>query len=487
MPTKNLNIVSVTAELSPFVKTGGLGIVANNLPQALAKLGHNVIIITPFYKKIAENTRGLKLVIKNMPFAVQKTELAADVYEGTLNEGVKVYFIDKPSFFSEIPVIYGSPFDNKRFLFFNFAVIQTLKELGFNPDIIQCHDWHTGLLPCLIHAGKNIKNPATVFTIHNLAFQLGSDWWLIPEKERDNGISPLPDFTDEARIKNLNFTLRGILCADLISTVSEHYAQEIMTKRFGENLERQLKDRRRDIFGIINGIDYNEYNPETDPGLPIKYNIDTFDRNRKNKLALQEYFDIERNPTKPLIGMVSRITEQKGFDLLIEILPALMKLDLQLVIMGSGDKRYEDTFGQAHKKYPKKFGYRSYDQRYETLVYSGSNFFLMPSRFEPCGLGQLLSLRYGSIPIVHGVGGLSDTVTDFNPKTGKGNGFVFTSYDSRAILTAIVRALENLKRNGVMWNNLIKTSMSEVYSWELPAKKYVSLFKRALRKHKSEK
>ncbi len=488
MTKRPLNIISVSAEIAPFVKTGGLGEVTKSLSRALAQLGHNVTVFVPYHKKIKSHVPEPKLILSNLPVKIDaENTLFADIYQGDLTDTIKVYFIDNPALFSNFEHIYHFERDNERFLFFNAALKPAIEALDLKPDIIQCHDWHAALAPCFIHQQK-IKgcNPATIFTVHNLAFQLGGDWWAVPEKERDTGTTPLPSFSDTEGVRKINFALRGILCADLISAVSEHYAREIMTEKFGESLNRQLKARKKDLFGIINGIDYNEYNPQTDPGLPEKFGIENFDTNRKNKIYLQEYFGLKINQTKPVVGMVSRITEQKGFELLIKILPAIMKLDIQLVIMGGGDKKYEKIFTEATKKYPGKFGYKPFEQKHETLVYAGSNFFLMPSRFEPCGLGQLLSLRYGSIPIVHRVGGLSETVTDFDPKTGKGNGFVFSSYDPKSLLAAIVRAMELYKNDPEAWGKLMLTALKQVYSWELPAKKYESLFKKAILKHRFE-
>ncbi|KKR46587.1 MAG: Glycogen synthase [Parcubacteria group bacterium GW2011_GWA2_40_8] len=489
MTQHKLKIVSVSAEIAPFVKTGGLGEVTKSLSKAMAKLGHEVIAIAPYHHKIKDYSPAPKLIHKNLKIEIDtKNILYADIYEsGFENSTVKIYFIDNPDLFSNFEPIYSSEYDNKRFLFFNAAIKPTLKAINFKPDIIQCHDWHTALIPNFIHKHKTRDfNPATIFTVHNLAFQLGGDWWAIPENKRDLGTTPLPLFSNNEEVSKINFALRGILYADIISAVSEHYAREIMTKKFGENLDKHLKTRKKELFGIINGIDYNEYNPQTDPGLPEKFSVENFSANRKNKTYLQKYFGIEVNPSIPLAGMVSRITEQKGFDLLIEILPALMKLNLQLAIMGGGDNKYEKIFTNATKKYAGKFGYKPFEQKRETLVYAGSNFFLMPSRFEPCGLGQLLSLRYGSIPIVHRVGGLSETIMDFKPKTNEGNGFVFSSYKPESLLAAIIRALELYKSNPEVWEGLMSNALKQVYSWELPATKYIALFKKAMIKHRFE-
>ena len=315
---------------------------------------------------------------------------------------------------------------------------------------------------------------------------MGTDWWTFPAHERDDGQRTPEQLYEKGDIASMNFALRGIRDADIVSTVSEHYAEEILTKQFGENLERELRKRKKDLFGIVNGVDYYVYNPTIDPGLKVQYGADSLEQKAGNKRELQRLFGIAERKDVAVIGMVSRITEQKGFDLVLSILEALMRLKVQLVIMGSGDPTYEQVFKKACVTYLDKFGFLSFRQKYETLVYAGSDFFLMPSRFEPCGLGQLISLRYGSIPVVHAVGGLSETITDFNPRTGRGNGFVFSTYDPRMMLAAVVRALEAWMRNGPEWDTLLRNSMQEVYSWKIPARRYASLFRHAIRQHRKE-
>lgn len=484
---KQLKIVFVSAEVDPFSKRGGLADVARSLPRALEKLGHQVIIVTPLYGTIDKEKFRLKLLAKDVPVEIDETTtLKADFWRGKLRD-LAVYFVDNKNLFSKVKHIYGAKNSGARFIFFNLATLKLLEHLQFSPDIIQCNDWHTGLIPYFLKKNKFnhslFKNTATVYTIHNLSFQSGINWWRIPFREKDNGRKELPLFNQSKKLEYINFAKRAILYSTVVNTVSEQYANEILTREFGQDLHRILKNKKKKkrLFGIINGIDYQDYNPETDPGLKANYSIKTLDKKVKNKIYLQRKFQLPQNPEIPLLGIVSRITEQKGFDILADIIDSLLRLDFQLVVWGSGEKRYEKFFRKIQKENPKKIAASlELDTKHATRVYAGSDIFLMPSRFEPCGLGQLISLRYGSIPVVHAVGGLVDTITDFNPRTGKGNGFVFRRFNSQDFLAAIVRALETYKHKEI-WTKLVKRGMKLSFTWEVPARKYVTLFKRAVR------
>lgn len=486
-----LTIASVSAEHAAFAKTGetgGLGIVSQALPRALRDRGHTVMPIVPLHR-VTKRQLGSTLEkigedrVKLFDGLSQKATFWRASYDN-----ITTYFIDNETYFSGNKYIYKSDRQNERFFFFTRAVLSLLRHLDVEPDVVHCHDWHAGLLPYFLHTSKNtFRKTASVFTIHNLLFQMGADWWTIPPEEQDDGFSTPEQMYEMGKLERINYALRGIRHADVVSTVSEHYAKEILTREFGEALEGELRKRRDDLYGIVNGINYVDYNPETDPGLAAQYSIeDPLPGKAANKRALQQLCHLPTRNDIPLIGMVSRITEQKGFDLLLEVMEVLMKLNLQLVIMGGGQPEYEQKFRQLRKQYPDRFSYLSYEHKFETLVHAGSDLFLMPSRFEPCGLGQLISLRYGSIPIVHAVGGLSDTVEDYNPRTGRGNGFVFYQYDARLMLSAVTRAAENWLRGGEAWERLVKKSMRKVYSWDIQAQKYVALFRNAIARHREE-
>ncbi len=482
---KPLKIVSVSSEVSPYSKAGGLGDVARSLPKALKRLGHEVTVITPLYGTIDKKEKKLKRVFNDIPIVVDdKTTLKVDFWQGELMEGLPIYFVDNYRFFRRHKVIYGGKDDNARFLFFDLASLKLLQLLEQKPDIIQCHEWHTGLIPFFIkkwfRKDPILKGVTTIFTIHNLTFQLGSPWWLVPPEKKDDGHKKLPPFNNE-NIQNINFAKRGIIYADLINTVSGQYAQEILTRSFGQDLNRILKNRQDRLYGIINGIDYDDYNPSTDPGLVKSYDAQTIENKAKNKAYIQKKFSLPQDAQAPLIAMISRITEQKGFDLVMEIIEPLLRLESQLIIVGSGDKKYENFFRKVSKVNRKKLAtHLKFETKNVTQIYAASDMFLMPSRFEPSGLGQLISLRYGSVPIVHATGGLLDTITNFNPWTKRGNGFSFKTYDSRDLLVAIVRALETYK-NKILWQQLVQNGMQQSSSWEIPARKYIELFRKAIK------
>ena len=490
-----LKILFVTTELSPFCKGGGLGDVSRSLPKALSRMGHDVRIIMPRHGVIDEKKHNIKLVKDNLKVKISKnTEINFRIKKGNLGKDLPVCFIDKFKYFGGRNKIYGYKDENQRFMFFNFAVFEAIRNMdNWVPDIIHCNDWHNGLIPYLLKTKfrkeEIFKKTRTIFTIHNLTFQFGKDWWTVDKKEQDDGISALPDFKDKYKIDRVNFTRRGIISADMINTVSEQYAEEVMQKKFGQDLYDILSTRCKEkkFFGIINGIDYKEYNPQTDPGLWKNYDFNSLEKKSVNKMKLQEDFGLEINKDIPVIAMVTRITEQKGFDLILEIIDALIRLEMQLILIGSADPYYKKIFKKLSKKNPKKVAtHLKFKTKKITMVYAGSDMFLMPSRFEPCGLGQMISLRYGSVPIVRETGGLSDTITNYNPQTKKGNGFVFKTYDPKDLLVAITRALETYKYKKD-WQGLAKKGMQESFSWEVPAKKYVLLYKKAINSKREKK
>lgn len=480
--TSPLSIVSVSAEVAPFSQTGGLADVARSLPVALSALGHDVIVITPMHRSVGQEVA----LHKGEQFVVHfgGAQVSFRWWQSQVGPNTPAYLLENSEYFGDGKRVYQGMADNERYALFCAAALQLMKHLKMRPNIIQCHDWHTGLIPQMIKEEEYksyFSNTATVFTIHNLQFQLGRNWWEMPVKEWDKGNKPLPPIADP-NFANINFAKRGIRHATVVNAVSEQYAKEIMTREFGAELHELLIKRQNDVYGIVNGIDYDEYNPATDPGLSARYSLQTLDKKVRNKTYLQRMFGLPMNEKIPVIGMVTRITEQKGFDLMIDIMDTLLKLDLQLVILGAGEKQYEDFFRKLTRKNSDKlassFGFNRVDA---TKVYAGSDMFLMPSRFEPCGLGQLISLRYGSVPIVHAVGGLANTVSDYTPRSGKGIGFTFQNYSSQELLVAITRALE-LYKDQKKWQSVMRRGMSQVYSWEIPAQKYVLLFRAALRR-----
>ena len=509
-----LKIASISAEVDPYSKTGGLADVARSLPKALKRQGHDVVVITPFYSEIIDPEKyHLKKIAEDVTIIIDNSnKVKVNFWRGYLMEDLPIYFIENEQYFSRRKDLYGSSHENARFLIFCLAALKLLIKIRFEANIIQCHDWHTGLIPYFLkrdfQTSSILKNAVSVLTIHNLTFQFGHNWWEIPPEKRDSGRNGLPNF-NELEVENINFAKRGIINADIINAVSEQYAEEILTKDFGQDLHRLLKNREDRVFGIVNGIDYKDYNPHNDPGLYRNYDWHNFKVKEKNKLHLQKKYGLEQNVKIPLICMTSRVAEQKGFDLVREIADILFQFNVQLIVLGDGDVKIITEFKELQKKYSKKFVHlffkcegnsnlitklRKKHEKYfgdltnsffepaflqETSIFAASDFILIPSRFEPCGLTQMKSMRYGCVPIARYVGGYVDTVYDYNPRNHTGNGFVFRKYDSRAMLIAISRAIETFKRKDEK-NYLTEKVMRQSFSWEYPARKYVQLFYKAL-------
>ena len=486
--SKKLKIVQISSELAPFSKTGGLGDVARSLPKALNRLGHEVICITPLYGRvISKKENKLKLVFKDVVLFLNSDEkIKVNYWQGYLMDDLPVYFIECPKYFSKHKHLYGSGKENSRFLVFNVAALKLISLLKFSADIIHCHDWQTGLIPYYLKTdfrySKTLKKAKTVYTIHNLIFQFGHNWWEVAPGDKDYGRSKIPHLSDP-RLENINFAKRAILSADLINTVSEQYRTEIMTKKFGQDLQRILKNRESRLFGIVNGIDYNTYNPEKDKTIHKNYSWSEIKNKAINKVYLQKKFLLPVDKDLPIFCMTSRVTFQKGFEMIIKIMPQLLKLSAQFIIIGSGDKIYINALQKIAKKYPTKLVVipsHEANQKYETLVYAGADFFLLPSVHEPCGLNQLIAMRYGCIPIVREIGGLYDTVENFTPTSKKGTGFTFKEEDEMIFYATIIRALENYKHKTV-WLNLVKRAMKQSSSWEIPAQKYLKLYQKVLK------
>ena len=483
-----LKIVHIASEVAPFSKTGGLGDVARSLPKSLSRLGHDVRLITPFYTKvISKSEHKLKLLFGNIKLRLNSKEtIIVNYWQGQLMEGLPVYFVECPKYFSKHKRLYGSSHENARFLVFDVAALKLLSLLKFEADIIHCHDWQTGLIPYYLkhdfRYSKTLKNAKTVFTIHNLIFQFGHNWWEVPSAEKDYGRGQIPHL-DDPLLERINFAKRAILSADIINTVSEQYRAEIMTKKFGQDLHRILRNRSDRLFGIVNGIDYYAYNPEKDQALSRNFSWRDLSGKTEDKLYLQKFFGLPIGKNIPILSMTSRITFQKGFELMLKTLPDFLNLEMQLIIIGAGDKKYIAELRKFARKFPKKLVLipsHKANQQYETQVYAGSDFLLLPSNHEPCGINQLIAMRYGCVPIVREIGGLYDTVEDYNPATGRGNGFTFRREDPSELFRAVIRALENY-RHRPAWAKLVQRAMKQSNSWEIPAKKYIQLYRRVKR------
>ncbi|MEA2088490.1 MAG: glycogen/starch synthase [Patescibacteria group bacterium] len=481
--SKKFNIAHITSQIAPFSKTGGMADVVNALSKKQSYFKHNVMIFSPYYGFIRKKDFERETIAKNLQARLGEKKYSFAVKKVKIFDNANIYFICNDKMFGTHK-IYGTDFDGLRFYFFELAVLQFLRHKKMAPHIIHCHDWHAGLIPNLIRKSKFFAKTATVFTIHNLVFQGAKNWWETPTKKKDSGRGAIT--TDKKKIEYLNFTKRGILYSDVINTVSERHAKEILTSKYGQGLEKLLKKRKDDVYGIINGIDYKVHNPKIDKYIYRKYDWDTLRHKKINKLALQKELKLKESEEIPLIGFSNRLSEQKGIILLQKVMDTLLKLDLQFVIVGDrgGTKEYINFFKKVARKHHDKLAIylkSRFPEYMESKMFAASDMFLMPSRFEPCGISQMKSLRYGSIPIVHKTGGLSDTIENFNPRTRHGNGFVFDFYNEQEFLSAIIRALENYKYPSC-WEYLTWRSMKLSFSWELPAKKYLQLYKIAIKK-----
>ena len=492
---KPLKIFLLSSEAAPFAKVGGLADVAGALPKALRRLGHDARLALPKYARISEAEFGLTQVVESLPVPVgpgheQRPELVeglAAVFESTV-EGMPTYLIGSDKYFGREEV-YGYDDDGERFVFFCRAALEMLKKLDWRPDVIHCNDWHTGIIPnwleTVYKSDPFFADTATVFTIHNLAYQgIFGPELLEFAGLADYGLLPHP--TDDGLSRVVVLMARGILFADMINTVSEKYAQEILTPEYGERLHPILAQRQDRLSGILNGLDYEVWNPATDRDISVNYDVDSLDRRVENKLALQREAGLSLAPDVLLIGIISRLADQKGFDILAEASDQLMEMDLQFVLLGTGEERYHRAFANVAGKYQGQAAvFLKFDGALAQRIYAGSDAFLMPSRFEPCGLGQLISMRYGSVPIVRSTGGLADTVQDFDPTTGLGNGFAFSDYSEEALLAAVERALETYRHKDT-WRTLMERGMRADFSWGASARKYVELYHKALEFKKSE-
>lgn len=483
-----LKVLILAAEIVPFVKVGGLADVAGALPKALQALGHDVRLVMPYYRQVDPERFHLTTVCDAVPVTMGNFHVQVSVRQGTIGENIPVYMIDAPRFFDR-ENIYGYTDDGERFILFCRAALEAMRALNWSPDIVHCNDWHTGIVPnwmhTIYHDDPFYAHAATVYTIHNLAYQ-GIFGYRILEVAgvASNGFL-YPQITELANV--VDIMGRGILFADAITTVSERYAQEILTPDFGEKLDHLLRSRRDRLFGILNGIDYQEIDPATDRYIHTQFNVDSLANRTENKAALQEYAHLPVRADVPIVAMISRLTDQKGFDLLSQIILPALKQGIQLIVLGIGDQHYHEMFQSLAARYPEQVAiFLTFNTELAQRIYAGSDMFLMPSRFEPCGQSQLMAMRYGCVPIVRRVGGLADTVPQYDPRTGEGIGFVFNDYDPWELFAAIVRASEVYCYKDI-WQTLQVRGMLADHSWHASAVRYVEVYRNALAFHRSGK
>ena len=483
-----LNILMTASECVPFAKTGGLGDVVGTLPRFLKKAGHNVIVITPLYSFINREEHNLKVTFDKISVRMEYEEIVFSLHESTMRGDVPVYFIDYEPFFNRSNIYHDDNFvdyqDNpKRFSFLSKAALEVCKLLNFPPDIAHGHDWHTAILPAylkrLYSHDSFFTNTASVLTIHNIAYQGRYDkYYHYYAGLNDEDFTP-----DKFECFNaVNFLKGGIYFADAVNTVSKGYASEIKTSSGGHGLDQFIKRKGDNFLGILNGADYGEWDPAKDKLIPSNYNSTNLNGKDLCKKVLQKEFRLLENNKIPVIGIISRMVEQKGFYLLPGCIDQIMEsLDVQFAVLGSGDKYLEVFFSDLEKRFPGKVGtYIGYNNHLAHLIESGSDLFLMPSLYEPCGLNQIYSLKYGTLPIVRATGGLKDTVENYDPDTGLGTGFVFWEPSCNSIYNTIKWAVETFYNRKQHFHDLRKRAMLKNFSWEKSVAEYIKLYKKAM-------
>lgn len=492
-----LKVLFIAPEATPFAKAGGLGEVMFALPRALNMRGHDARLMIPRYAGIDPQKFHLKLEYEGLEVPTDSTSgkdtepshLVCNVRKYTPDEDdrgdkklpVTTYFLENQEYYEKRSNVYGYSDDAVRWALFCRGVLEFFRRNNeWVPDVIVASDWQTGFLSNYLKTkykdNVRLKKIATVFMVHNLSYQGMFDHRFVSEMDFDDGQSALPSFYDPRFLK-INAMRRGIMNSDVITTVSPTYSQEIMTKDFGELLEDLLKERRSRVYGVLNGIDYDDFNPETDKHLAETYSTKTIDSRAKNKDELLSRFGLPKTPNTPVIGIVSRLVEQKGFDLLTTVAESLLReLKFQLIVLGTGEAKYMGFFKDLAEKYPKQVSaHLSFDSVLPHLIYGGADMILIPSRFEPCGLVQMEAMRYGTVPIVRKTGGLADSVTDYDSGTKQGTGFSFSDFSPLSLSIAVARACEHYK-NETEWKNIQKQAMEADFSWENSAKEYEKIF-----------
>jgi len=485
---KNLKVLIVAAEAAPYATVGGFSQVVAYLARNMLPLGVDVRVFMPKFGSIDLEKYAMEMVYKGLQVPTDdenNPKLICNVKMRKGDDGVITYFLENKEYYEKRANVYNYSDDPTRWALLAKGVLEFIKNDSFKPDIIHCNDWHTGLVANYLKTTYK-KDPVlskitSAFTIHNLAIQGYLLNHVSPsELEFDDGKSPVAHFFNP-RLNTQNFMKRGVLYSDIVNTVSKTYAKEILTQEFGENMNKLLKELRGKLFGIINGLDYDEFDPETDQLLAQTYNLDSIENRKTNRKALQEEFGLPVNDDTLLLGFVGRLDYQKGVDLIVEVLPHVMKdFDVQFVQIGGGDGGLAKKLHELKEEFPDKVGIHPYPNfTLPRLVFGGSDCILYPSRFEPCGIVQIEALRYGAIPIVRKVGGLADTVENFDSSTKEGNGLVFTDFNVFSLFATIIRALE-LRKNKRLWKALQKNAMKSDYSWKYSAREYVKLYNKGI-------
>jgi len=483
-----MRIAFAASECVPYVNTGGLADVLGALPREVALQGHQVTIYLPFYRQMSAKVKERAVAIRSLTIPFQYYNRFATVLDGGVHDGVQHYFIDCPELFDR-EYVYGTPTgdyqDNwERFGLFSRAVLESAKILGV-PDVFHVHDWETALLPMLLRTSYYfdplLRSAGTLLTVHNAGYQ---GWF--PAETVAKLLLPWDIFTPERAeaYNQLNLLKGGVAYADIVSTVSRKYAEEIQTAEFGSGLEGTFRRRADDLHGILNGIDTAKWNPATDGNIAAHFTPDRLEGKASCRRDLLHAFGLERaKDDAPVLGIVSRFATQKGFDLLAQVADQLAAEDVYLVVLGDGEPYYENVFRSLQERHPGKISARiPYDRALAHKVEAGADIFLMPSRYEPCGLGQLYALRYGTIPVVRATGGLDEAVAEWNPETGEGTGFKFHGYAAGDFLAAIRRAVKLFRGDRDGWLKLVRNAMAEDHSWAKPAAEYIKLYEEVARR-----
>jgi starch synthase len=483
-----MKIVFIASEGVPFVKSGGLADVVGSLPKALRRLGADVSVILPKHSLIPEEYSGRMRFVCSFCVKVGWRNQYCGVFE-LLLDGLRFYFIDNEYYFKRDKIYgYGGNYDEaERYSYFSRAALEALEHLQLAPDLIHTHDWHTGAVPYLLkteYQGKEYyKRIRTVFTIHNLQYQ-----GIFPKDALDDLLGGRwGDFTADGIefYGNVNYMKAGLNYADRITTVSPTYALEIQTPYFGEQLDGLLRRKAPLLSGIVNGIDDAVYNPAADCKIIANYDRSSAGLKQVNKWHMQERFRLPVLDDVPVIAMISRLTEQKGLDLILRVLDDILAKDVQMIVLGAGDCGYEEALSAAQERHPGKLrACIGFDEDLARQIYAGADLFLMPSRFEPCGLGQLIAMRYGAVPIVRETGGLNDTVQSYNEATGEGNGFRFANYNAHDMLAEVERAVR-IYEDKEAWRSIVKEAMSRDSSWGRSASQYMGLYRELVGMHET--
>lgn len=475
-----MRILLASSEVAPFAKTGGLADVAGALPKALHALGHDIRVVLPKYRMVDAVKHGLRQIAASLPVPIAGRTENASLWQGAIG-AAPVYFVGHDGYYDRegLYQVKGQDYpDNaERFAFFSRAVLELTRALDFRPDVLHCNDWQTGLVPTYLRTtfedDPACRATGVLFTVHNLGYQGLFDPEVLATANLERKL--FNPFGIEFYGK-VNLLKAGLVFADLISTVSLKYSQEIQTEEFGCGLEGVLRARAKDVHGILNGIDYDEWHPGRDPHIATRFSRDDLAGKAACKADLQRGFGLPERPDVPLLAVISRLAEQKGIDLVAEALDAILGLDAQLVLLGTGEPALHHAFEAAKTAHPSQIGLKlGFDVSLSHKIEAGADLFLMPSRYEPCGLNQMYSLAYGTVPVVRATGGLDDTIQPFDFETGGGNGFKFAEATAEALLVTVRRAVA-LYRQPDQWRRLIRNAMACDFSWDRSAREYEALY-----------